>query len=60
MLKKPSLRGMTTEQAIATLDTWIAQTVDELNYTLSHIDNSNTVNDYVTKEEVQKMMKGEK
>jgi len=60
MIKKPSLRGMTTEQAIATLDTWIAQTADELNYALSHLDNSNMVNDYVTKEEVQKMMKGEK
>jgi hypothetical protein len=59
MIKRPSLRGMTTEQAIATLDTWVAETADELNYVLSHLDKSNMIDDFVTKDEVNKMMKGE-
>jgi len=51
---------MSTEQAIATLDTWVAETADELNYVLKHLDKSNIIEDFVTKEEVQEMMKGEK
>lgn len=45
MIEKPSLRGLSTEQAIAVIDTWIAKTADELNYTLEHLDNTNMVND---------------
>lgn len=59
MIKKPSLRGMSTEQAIATIDKWIAETTDELNYVLEHLDNSNMVEDYVTKKELKDLMKGE-
>lgn len=60
MIERPSLRGMSTEQAIATLDTWVAETADELNYVLKHLDKSNIIEDFVTKEEVQEMMKGDK
>jgi len=63
MIEKPSLRGMTTEQAIATLDKWIADTADKLNYTLSHLDDSNMVSEYVKKEDiagiVKDLMKGD-
>lgn len=53
MIEKPSLRGLSTEQAIAVIDTWIAKTADELNYTLEHLDNTNMVND-------KDLMKGDK
>jgi len=59
IIEKPSLRGMTQEQAIATIDTWISRTADTLNYLLENLDNSNMVEDYVTKEEIKDLLKGE-
>lgn len=59
MIKKPSLRGLSVEEAIARIDTWIAETTDELNYKLEHLDNTNMVSDFVTKDELKNLMKGD-
>ena len=45
MIEKPSLRDLTTEQAIAKIDQWISKTADEINYQLEMIKKEKGDND---------------
>lgn len=58
MLQKPILSGKTDKENLHILETWASNLVDQLNHSLTHIDNTNVVSglQLVSEEHLEKAM----
>lgn len=57
MIEKPVLNGNTDKENLHILETWAGNLIDELNYVLSHLEETNFVPDVM--EKLMKIEKGE-
>lgn len=56
-IEKPKLIGKTDKENLYILETWATNLVDELNYTMTHIDNSNFAEEkFVTQDILEQEM----